>query len=476
MVRCRLRLSGRLRDDDGVSLLEALVAITIVTIVMTAVASFFVRSISATGQQRGKQVASHLADSAMEKVRALKGSAIDDGRDVGDGTMPKLDAVEKLLANTTRKNAKRATGAPTLQVDPDSATVAGTTYLRYWYVGECALPDDAPVDAGVDDCAPSATNKVTLFRVVVAVRWPDRNCDQNSCLFVSSTLVSSAADEPVFNENEVAPAPVIESPGDLQGNTSTGETRKVDGVTVVTGFVVSGDAKPLTVSAENPPKGIVVSSAGLITGKPTLPGTYAVIVRVTDIRGLVGSASFNWTIYTAPKLNAVSAQTTRSGAAVSLQVVNGGGGEAPFAFAATGVPAGITLDPATGLFSGSPVTSTPTTSSPASTVPVTVTITDRVKQTSSVTFNWTVNDWLVPTINTKSTKQNVAVDTTVAVTGGLAPLTWTATGLPTGLTIAPDTGRITGTPTVKSNNNNVTVTARDARNQTRSATFKWNIT
>jgi hypothetical protein len=93
-----------------------------------------------------------------------------------------------------------------------------------------------------------------------------------------------------------------------------------------------------------------------------------------------------------------------------------------------------------------------------------------------VTFNWTVNDWLVPTINTKATKQNVAVDTTVAVTGGLAPLTWTATGLPTGLTIAPGTGRITGTPTVKSNNNNVTVTARDARGQTRSATFKWNIT
>ncbi|GAA0928546.1 putative Ig domain-containing protein [Virgisporangium aurantiacum] len=466
----------RLRDDDGVSLLETLVAITIVTIVMTAVASFFVRSISATGQQRGKQVASHLADSAMEKVRALKGSAIDDGRDDGDGDMPKLDAVDKLLANATPKNAKQATGTPTLPVVPETPEVAGTTYQLYWYVGACALPDDAPVDAAVDNCAPSTTGKVTLFRVVVAVRWPDRNCNQNSCLFLSSTLVSSAAEEPVFNENEVAPPPVIENHGDLQGNTSTGETRKVDGVTVVTGFVVSGDAKPLTVSAENPPKGIVVSSAGQITGKPTLPGTYAVTMRVTDIRGLVGSASFNWTIYTAPKLNAVSAQTTRSGAAVSLQLVNGGGGEAPFTFTATGTPAGITLDPATGLFSGSPVTPTPTTQSPASTVPVTVTITDRVKQTHSVTFNWTVNDWLVPTITTKATKQNVAVDTTVPATGGLAPLTWSATGLPTGLTIAADTGRITGIPTVKSNNNNVTVTAKDARGQTRSTTFKWNIT
>jgi type II secretory pathway pseudopilin PulG len=470
-----MRLS-RLRDDDGLSLLEALVAITIVAVVMTSVASFFVRSISATGQQRGKQVATHLADSAMEQVRALKGSAVDDGRETGDKDMPKLDAVEALLANATRKNAKLSTSTPVLPVDPDTVTVAGTDYRRYWYVGECALPADQSVAVDTDDCVPSDTGKVTVFRVVVAVRWQDKNCKQSSCLFVSSTLVSSAADEPVFNENEVAPAPVIQNHGDLQGNTSTGETRKVDGITVVTGFVVSGDAKPLTVSAENLPPGIVVTSAGVISGKPTKVGQYDVTVRVTDIRGLVGSAKFTWNIYTAPKLNAISAQTTRSGAAVNLQPVNGGGGEAPFTWAATGMPAGITIDAATGLFSGSPVSSSPTTQAAASTVPVTVTITDRVKQTSSVTFNWTVNDWFLPTINTKSTKQNVAVDTTVTATGGLLPLTWSAIGLPTGLTIAADTGRITGTPTVKSTNNNVTVTAKDARGQTRSATFKWNIT
>src|SRR4051794_1020813 len=57
----------------------------------------------------------------------------------------------------------------------------------------------------------------------------------------------------------------------------------------------------------------------------------------------------------------------------------------------------------------------------------------------------------------------------VAATGGLAPYTWSATGLPAGLTIAP-TGAISGTPTAPMHAS-VTVTVTDARAVSSSASL-----
>jgi prepilin-type N-terminal cleavage/methylation domain-containing protein len=458
-----------MRDDRGVSLLEALVAITIVGVVMTAVASFFMRSISATGQQRGAQVASHLADTAMERVRALKGSAVADGREKGD-EMPSLAAVNTMLADTTRLNKKLASGTPTLPVTPETVTVAGLNYLQYWYIGACALPSTGNVDADSDECtgaALTAAETVPVFRVVVAIVWPERNCAGNQCVFVTSSLVSSEPDEPVFNENEAAPPPTIQNPGNLTGNTVTAVDRT---------FAVTGDARPLTVSGDNIPNGLTLSSSGRVTGTPTKVGTFAVVIRVTDIRGRVGSASFTWTIYTAPKLNPIANQTTLSGATVNLQPVNAGAGEGALTWSVTGaVPAGITFNPSTGLFSGSPTSGSATTAAPQSVVSLAVRLTDSIGQFSEVSFTWTVNDWNVTALASRSTARNASVTVNPVVTGGRTPITWSALNLPAGLSIAPGTGRITGNPTTKAVYN-TTVRATDARGQTRSTSFTWTIT
>ncbi|WP_326951531.1 putative Ig domain-containing protein [Amycolatopsis sp. NBC_01307] len=53
-------------------------------------------------------------------------------------------------------------------------------------------------------------------------------------------------------------------------------------------------------------------------------------------------------------------------------------------------------------------------------------------------------------------------------------LTWTATGLPTGLAIGASTGKITGTPTT-AGTSSVTVTAKDPGGNSGSATFSWTI-
>jgi hypothetical protein len=57
--------------------------------------------------------------------------------------------------------------------------------------------------------------------------------------------------------------------------------------------------------------------------------------------------------------------------------------------------------------------------------------------------------------------------------GGLA-LTWSATGLPTGLSINTSTGLVSGTPSAAGTFSS-TVTARDSTNASGSATFSWTI-
>jgi Zn-dependent metalloprotease len=74
----------------------------------------------------------------------------------------------------------------------------------------------------------------------------------------------------------------------------------------------------------------------------------------------------------------------------------------------------------------------------------------------------------------QSTATGTAVSLPLSASGGTAPYTWAATGLPAGLSINASTGVISGTPTT-AGTSSVTVTATDSASHSGTASFSWTV-
>lgn len=77
------------------------------------------------------------------------------------------------------------------------------------------------------------------------------------------------------------------------------------------------------------------------------PGNYTVTVTTTNSVGTQGTATFTWTIMDPVAVTNPGSQSSRLGAAVSLQISNSG-----YNSTATGLPPGLTINEYTGLISG----------------------------------------------------------------------------------------------------------------------------
>jgi endoglucanase len=167
-------------------------------------------------------------------------------------------------------------------------------------------------------------------------------------------------------------------------------------------------------------------------------------------------------------------QTTTVGTAVSRQIsaTDSAAGQT-LTFSATGLPAGLSIS-SSGLISGTP------TGSPGA-FSVTVTARDGTGASGSATFTWTItaatgNTVTVTNPGSQTTTVGTAVSRQISATdsGAGQTLTFTATGLPAGLSIS-SSGLISGTPTT-AGTSSVTVTARDGTGASGSATFTWTVT
>jgi len=168
-----------------------------------------------------------------------------------------------------------------------------------------------------------------------------------------------------------------------------------------------------------------------------------------------------------PTLTHPGAQSSTAGQADSLQLVGSDPDGLAVTYSAAGLPPGLTLGSFTGYISGTPTT--------AGTYSVTATVSDSVL-TASQTFSWTVaaGDTTAPTISitTPTTSTTHATSTaTLNVAGtaadavGVTQVSWVNDRGGSGAATGTTSWSVTGIP-LQSGANVITVTARDAANNT----------
>ncbi|WP_018657403.1 putative Ig domain-containing protein [Actinomadura flavalba] len=184
---------------------------------------------------------------------------------------------------------------------------------------------------------------------------------------------------------------------------------------------------------------------------------------------------WNLSLYTgttapgAPSIAPPGDQTARPGTPFRLDL-RATGGTAPYAWTASGLPAGLSIDRATGSITGTPAA--------AGTSRVTATVTDAASRSATASFTLTVGTATTPPAVTDPGAQTAYASRpyrlAMTATGGTTPYTWTASGLPAGLSIDRATGVISGTP-ARWGLSTSTVTVTDRSSRTASVTFTWSV-
>jgi len=255
----------------------------------------------------------------------------------------------------------------------------------------------------------------------------------------------------------------------------------------------------LTYSAIGLPGGLSINSSnglidGTIASNADLSSPYNTTIQVVDdgIPQLTGTANFTWNVFeintAAPVITTIGNQTDKEADVISLQVVASDADGDTLTYSAVGLPGGLSINTSNGLIDGT-IANDANDSSPYTT---TITVTDDgfPPKQGTEQFTWTVNEVIInqaPVFNNipntgdlEGTLINPYDIAQYASDPNGDTLTYTASGLPTGL-LMESTGRITGTidlGTVPDSPYNVTVYAVDdgIPPLTGSTGFNWTVT
>ena len=195
------------------------------------------------------------------------------------------------------------------------------------------------------------------------------------------------------------------------------------------------------------PAGLSLSAAGALTGTPTVIGTFPLTFTVTDTNGLTGSKPLSILIINPSSPPIVATGALPSGVqtqpySASLSATSG---TPPYTWSVSPgtLPTGIALS------AGGQLTGTPTV---IGTFPLTFTVTDTNGLTGSKPLSILITPSGSPIITTSSLPDGARTEPysapLLSATSGTGSYTWSATGLPAGLSLSA-AGALTGTPSVE---------------------------
>lgn len=231
-------------------------------------------------------------------------------------------------------------------------------------------------------------------------------------------------------------------------------------------MTASGGTAPFTYALSSTPAlpaGLAYSTAGVLSGTPTAVAAAAdYTVTATDATGATSSKAFNLTVYAAlAAVRSIAVNTYKQLDSASFAPVTATGGSIPLTYAiapALDVTVGLSMDTATGIISGD-------IQKAQAAKTYTATIKDAAGATASQTFSLVITGYLAA----KQNKPLVVVNAGQAIiavapvlgAGGTTPYIYASTPLPSGLTMDPATGFISGTPAAQTATTNYTVTITD---------------